>query len=417
MIAKILKSKVFSNSIYLYILQIFNTIIPLLTLPYITRILGDSQYGIFSKMLNYVTYFQAVVEYGFNLAGARKISLCDDEKERNKIFSSVVYCRALLFFVSFCFIIILFFGVAETPTHKLCLLILSSLLIAEVFMQTWLLQGLQSMRAIMLISVIARSLSTALIFVFVKTSDDLLLYCVLYVATNLLTAIIGTIIVVKKFNFRFFKLKKGDISGSLKDGWPLFTTSFASKICSGFAITALGLFCSDAIVGGYSATQKIPYIIVMMFLPIGQAIYPYICKLYADDVNGGIKTLKRIATVVLSVCLIGAILLIFMRNIVIKIVYGDDYLQYANLIIPLSGWMFFSITNNILGVQTLVARGYQKQYSKCFLISILGLIVLNLAFGYIWGGMGVAIATMLGEFILTVSCLIVIFKNRLLKIG
>ncbi|MBE6533648.1 MAG: flippase [Ruminococcaceae bacterium] len=413
MIKKILKSKVFSNGVYLYILQMFNTIIPLLTLPYITYILGDSQYGVFSKILNYVTYFQAVVEYGFTLAGARKISLCNTEEERNKIFSSITYSKILLAAVSALGITVLSFTIAKTSEQMLCMLILALLLVAEMFMQTYLLQGMQYMRPIMLVSVISRTLSTIGIFIFVKDENDLLLYSILYVSTNLITALLGTVIVVKKFKIRFVRLNFTDIKESLKDGWPLFTTSFASKVCSGFAITALGFFCTDAIIGGYSAVQKIPYILVMMFAPIGQAIYPFVCRLYADDLNKGVKMLKKIALVVLGVCFVGVLMLIVLRKWLVG--FLGDYERYADLIIPLACWLFLSITNNFLGIQTLVARGYQKQYSRCFLISIVILIVLNLAFGYLFGAMGVAFATMLGELSLTVGCLIVIIKNGLFK--
>lgn len=415
MINKILKSKVFSNGIYLYILQIFNTVIPLLTLPYITRILGDSQYGVFSKTLNYITYCQALVEYGFTLAGARKISLCDSKEERDKIFSSITYSKMLLTLASLAVVTVLSFTVVKSSTQAMCMFILALLLVAEVFTQTWLLQGMQYMRPIMLTSVISRVISTVFIFVFVKDANDLLLYAFLYVATNLITALLGTVIVIKKFNIRFLRCSFDDMKSSLKEGWPLFTTSFASKVCSGFAITALGFFCSDAIIGGYSAVQKIPYILVMMFAPIGQAIYPFICRLYADDVSKGVRMLKKIALVVLGGCLVGVVLLIVLKNWLINLVLGAEYIKYANLIIPLACWLFFSITNNFLGIQTLVARGYQKQYSRCFLISIVFLITLNLALGYFFGGIGVAIATMLGEFSLTVGCLIVIFKNGLLK--
>jgi PST family polysaccharide transporter len=117
MINKILKSKVFSNGVYLYILQMFNTIIPLLTLPYITRILGDSQYGVFSKTFNYITYFQALVEYGFTLAGARKISLCNTKEERDKIFSSITYSKMLLTLFSLVVVGVLSFTIVKTPTQ------------------------------------------------------------------------------------------------------------------------------------------------------------------------------------------------------------------------------------------------------------------------------------------------------------
>lgn len=415
MIKKILKSKVFSTGVYLYILQIFNTIIPLLTLPYITRILGDSQYGVFSKSLNYIIYFQTLVEYGFTLAGSRKISLCNSNEERNRIFSNITYSKILLASVSIPIVVVLSFTITKNATQAVCMLILALMLVAEVFTQNWFLQGMQYMRSIMFVGLISRTISTICIFVFVKTSEDLLLYALFYVATNLITSLLGTIVVRKKFQIRFTRFNKNEILFALKDGWSLFTTSFASKICSGFAITALGFFCSDAIVGGYSSVQKIPYILVMMFAPMGQAIYPFICRLYAEDPNKGVIFLKKIATAILCFCLIGVMAIIILRDWLIRFVYGADFTRYADLIIPLAFWLLFSILNNFLGVQTLIARGYQKQYSRCFLISIVVLIVLCLALGYFIGAMGVAVATLIGELVLTVGCLIVIVKNGLLK--
>ena len=78
-----LKSRIFINSTWLFILQIFNTILPLITLPYVTRILGASNYGVFSLSLNWITYFQIIVEYGFGFTGARKVSI--GNTERNKL--------------------------------------------------------------------------------------------------------------------------------------------------------------------------------------------------------------------------------------------------------------------------------------------------------------------------------------------
>ena len=79
---EILKNNTVKNGIWLYILQFFNTVFPLLTLPYVTRILGTNGYGIFSYALNIITYLQVIVEYGFNLSGAREIAIQESEKER-----------------------------------------------------------------------------------------------------------------------------------------------------------------------------------------------------------------------------------------------------------------------------------------------------------------------------------------------
>ncbi|MCI1524616.1 MAG: oligosaccharide flippase family protein, partial [Lactobacillus crispatus] len=70
-----LSSKVVNNGIWMYLLQLFNTVIPLITLPYITRILGTEKYGIFSTSFNIVGYLQVIVEYGFAMSATREIAL------------------------------------------------------------------------------------------------------------------------------------------------------------------------------------------------------------------------------------------------------------------------------------------------------------------------------------------------------
>lgn len=99
-IKKMLGTKLFQNGMWLFILQIFNTVVPLLTLPYITRVLGTSNYGIFSLSLNWVTYFQVIVEYGFGFTGARKVSIEGDDDLQN-LYSRIISARLLLLAVSY----------------------------------------------------------------------------------------------------------------------------------------------------------------------------------------------------------------------------------------------------------------------------------------------------------------------------
>ena len=71
-LGSLLRKKAFSNGVWLYLLQFFNAVIPLLTLPYIVRILDTENYGIFSVALNIVIYMQVFVEYGFGMSATRK---------------------------------------------------------------------------------------------------------------------------------------------------------------------------------------------------------------------------------------------------------------------------------------------------------------------------------------------------------
>lgn len=74
-----LKKKVVKNGDWMYLLLIFNTVVPLLTLPYITRIICAKQYGVFSIAINIIGYYQVFVEYGFGMSVTRKGALSDDK--------------------------------------------------------------------------------------------------------------------------------------------------------------------------------------------------------------------------------------------------------------------------------------------------------------------------------------------------
>ena len=85
----------FKNGVWMYLLQFFNAIVPMLTIPYITRILGAAQYGVFSMALNIVTYLQVVVEYGFGMSATRKVALFERENI-DRLFTAVLFSRIFL---------------------------------------------------------------------------------------------------------------------------------------------------------------------------------------------------------------------------------------------------------------------------------------------------------------------------------
>ena len=102
-----LNSKVVKNGMWLVVLQIFNMVVPLLTIPYITRVLGTTNYGIFSLALNWVTYIQVIVEYGFAFTGARQVSISSDNNLQ-KLFSRIITARLIL--MSFSYVTVNIFG-------------------------------------------------------------------------------------------------------------------------------------------------------------------------------------------------------------------------------------------------------------------------------------------------------------------
>lgn len=411
LIFNIVKSKIAINGLWLYALQIFDSFIPLITLPYITRVLGPSNYGVFSTALNLVGYFLVIVEYGFNLTGARKVAITNrHDDELSEIYSKITFSKLGLCGITFVLMLMISLVLNLTKTEYICMFILYIMVIGSALQQTWLFQGLQEMKYISLISIVSRTLSVIMIFIFVNSTEDVYLYCTLYSSTFLLMGIASCLIIKIKYKIRIIKIRVKDILLELKDGWHLFTTSALSKIFSGIGITILIITSTETSVGIYSAIQKIPTMLIMLYNPIGQVIFPYVSSSYKASFNQGLKKVKSAVKFVMPIMILMSIILIIWSEAVIKLLYGSEYSSFSGVMIPLTIWMVLSVLNNLIGIQILVASGHTKEYSRGFRIGLIALLLLNIIivpFGEIYG---VAIATMLSEFTLTIALIYYVKK-------
>lgn len=408
---KLLKnSKILQNVSWLFVLQIFNTIIPMLTLPYITRILQPTKYGDFSAALNIITYLQVIVEFGFELNGARKVALIENNSDMSKIFNEIFFSRILLFFLSLFILITLTALGYFNKTTFACSIILLIMVIGTIIQPNWIFQGKEDMKFITYTNVIGRLISITLIFMFVNDSNDIFIYCILYSLNIFVSNLIGFILALKKYKIIISIPHLSKIINALKNSWYLFISSAMGKVFSNLGITVLTAFTTSYYVGIYAAIQKIPNILILLFTPIGQAIFPYTSKKFNSSYIEGFNFVKKVCIIVIIPFIILGILIICLQKMIVSILFGNEYVAYSTLIIPLCIWLILSILNNFLGIQMLVGAGYQKEYSKAFQFSLIVIILSNFILGKFIGLYGVAWATMISELSLSIILLLYNWK-------
>lgn len=408
---KMTQKTVVKNGLWMYLMQIFNTVVPLLTLPYITRILGASQYGIFSIALNFLTYFQVVVEYGFGMSATRKIALSSKEHNiTNKTFTTVLISRLGLFALC-CIVTLVYFMLSSTNSKACnCLIILMIALLGNCMQLNWFFQGIQQMQFISIISIISRSVSVVLIFLFVKNTDDLLLYCLLYAISPFINGILGIIIAHNRYGVKLIRVQMREIIIELKEGWYVFTTQLSAKVFGAIGITFLGIFATSSEVGIYSAINKIPNTIILAWTPIAQIMYPISSKKMKESFTDGRRFIKKIQLIVIPLAVCGSIFISIFSKPMIKIAFGEEYVVFSYWVIPMLAWLVVSINNNFWGIQTLLGSGHDKEYSRCFQIGVICTILLNLILIYFFKGDGACIAPFLSESILGILLYIEIKK-------
>lgn len=396
----------------MYLLQFFNAVVPLLTIPYITRVLGKEQYGIFSVAFNIIVYMQVAVEYGFGMSATRKVAINKEinHKRLCKLFSAVLFSRIIILCIcgGICFAYCMYYR----NNTQLCLSVVTLMLclVGYCFQTNWLFQGLEEMKYISLINIVARTISVALVFVFIHNPSHLVLYCFLYAISPLVSGLLGFIISIIRYRVKIIRISIQDVINELKDGFFVFTTQLSAKVFGAIGITFLGIFAPYADVGVFSAIQKITNIMILAWTPITQVLYPISSKKMSQDFITGKAFVFKMRRLFLPIFALMALLVAAFSKPLVALLFGSDYAVHYYWVIPLLLWLVLAINNNFLGIQILLGSGHDKDYSKCFQIGVLCSVTFNFLLIYFFKGNGACIAPALSEAVLWIALAVQVHK-------
>jgi len=168
-----LKSKLFENFISLSFLQVATYILPLISLPYLVRVLGPDKFGLVIFAQSFVQYFAMFIDYGFNFSATREVSVNKDNKHAtNEIFSTVLFVKFLFLLISFLVSVCLIFSFSKFRQDWFLYFISFSNLLGNVLFPQWFFQGMERMKTIAILNVVSKIIVIILIFIFVKTQGD-----------------------------------------------------------------------------------------------------------------------------------------------------------------------------------------------------------------------------------------------------
>lgn len=405
------KQRLFSNIFSLGILQIANYVMPLLSVPYLLRILGPEYFGLLAFVSATVAYAALISDYGFNLTATQQISIHrNDPVKVNEIFSAVMLIKIGI--TSICFIllttVLLFFDKFHSNWYVYILSFGS--VVGQTLFPIWIFQGLERMKYITYLNAGVKCFFTGCIFIFIQTKEDYILVPLLASLGSIAAGVLALHFVHKKFKITFSKPSLKNIKYQLIAGWYVFFSSMAISVYTISTTFILGLLTSNAEVGIYSAADKIVQAIKNMYTPISQAIYPLIGKKIHDDKIEGIRLIKKITVPVgIFMFLICLSVFLFSKKIVF-VLLGDQY-QNSVLILRIMAFLPFVIAlSNIFGIQVMLNLDLKKQFSRILIFAaIIGLSVALLLVPP-FKGVGTAIGLLIVEFFVTAAMFLYVRK-------
>lgn len=391
------KKVVAQNFLSLLVLQGANYILPLLILPYLVRVLGAEKFGLVMFAQSLATFLTVFVDFGFNISGTREISLARNDREKTgQIFLAIMFIKVFLTLTA---LTILFFIVSVFTRFKMdseIYLLSFGVVIGQALFPVWFFQGIEKMKVVTFINILAKLIFTLLVFILIKTQSDYYKVPIYSSLGFIISGVIGFLMSFKHFKFKYptFNL----IKQLFKESSSLFVSNFATSLYTASNVFILGLFSGNILAGVYSSMEKLILAVKNVYVPLYQALYPWVAR--QKDTEKGIIIKKLTPVIFVMSSLITLTILIFAKSI-LTIIYDDSLISsYANVFKILSFISVFSGLNMLYNLLYFPALKRYKVRMNILVFGGLFNMIMNLIFVQLYGIYAMAIIVTLTELIL-----------------
>ena len=194
------KKRLLDNFLSLGALQIFSYVIPFITLPYQTRVLGVEKFGLVYFAFAFMAYFDILTDFGFGISATREIAVNRHNKNNIiNIFNSVMVIKGLLLTVSFVILLLCIVFIPKMRENYIIFLLSFLMCVGHAIYPVWFFQGMERMKYITCLNILSRIIFMVLIFVFVKQQSDYVIVPLLNSMGFLAAGLIGIWFAVKEF--------------------------------------------------------------------------------------------------------------------------------------------------------------------------------------------------------------------------
>lgn len=407
------KQSIKNNFIYQAFYEILVLALPLLTSPYVSRVLGASNIGIYSYTYTIANYFVLFAALGIKNYGNREISRSKDNREiLNKTFSGILYLHFLVSAVAL-FGYAIYYVVAN-PEFKLYVLIQSLYVVATFFDISWFFFGMELFKTTVSRNTVIKILSVACVFLFVKHPSDLWKYILILALSNF----IGQI-------YLWFKLKplvsivhveEKEILRHLPQMCILFIPTIAVSLYNYMDKIMLGSMSGTIELGFYENAFKITTIGCTVVGSVGTVMLPRMSNLVA---NGKIEESRKYIDISVEFVMLMACAMAFgiaaVSSVFSPVFWGEEFtecgplLMLMSIVIPIKGFA------NVLRTQYLIPNGRDKEYTLSLCVGAGCNLIVNCMLIPILNSIGAAIATVIAE--IAVLIIQIIFTAKELPVN
>ena len=390
-----MKKSITKNYIYNLTYEILALILPLITTPYISRILGAENIGIYSYTTSITTYFILFGSLGIAKYGQMEIAYLQGKSDKySKTFWEIVVLRFVTMAVSMLIFYITFVNGAQYQIYYRILLLE---LLANCLDISWFFQGLEEFKKIVIRNILVKVASVVAIFALVKTSDDLYIYFLIYALSTLLGNISMWTYLPKYL--KKTDLRRLNILRHIKPTIGLFIPQIAIQIYTVLDKVMIGTIIPDkSEVGYYEQSQKIIKILLTVVTSLGTVMIPRMANTFINGEKEKLEAyMKRSFAFVFLLAFPVIFGIISVAKNFVPIFYGPNYDKVAILMSVISPVVLVIGLSNVIGTQYLLPTKKQKEFTISVIAGAAVNFIINMLLIWNFASIGASIGTIIAE--------------------
>ncbi len=408
------RSRIVDNAVALYVVHLANYLLPLITVPYVVRVLTPSGYGLGAFAVSFASFFGTVTDYGFNLTATRAVSVNRDNHHRvSRIASQVVVTKAVILGHCVGLFWLLIWAVPKLRGNNIVMWMGFLQMTMGSLSPFWLYQGLEELRFSSRVTLAVRVAYVPALFLFVRRPADTWKWMLLQALVAVVSAGILWLNACLRLGVGWVRPRWTDLHTQLREGFSLFVSQGAIKAYTSGNTFILGMFTNVIIAGYFSAGERVVQMVLGLLWPVSQAVYPRAVQLASSSRGAALQLTRKVILFMGTAGFALSVGVLVAAPWAVPILLGARFLPSITIMQILSPLPFLIALSNVLGIQIMVPFKHDVAYT----VIIVGAGLFNLGMSSLlathWQGNGMALSVTFSELLVTTAMFWYLGRRRL----
>ena len=362
------RKHLFSNFSWLFLLQVASYLFPLMTIPYLARVIGADGLGKIAVAAVVSSWVYTISDWGFKYTATRDMArIISDKQAMAFLYSNVIYAKMLLFSICLLVILIASFFVPFLRDESMLLFFSLLIVLGKILLAEWFYQSMGKMKYITMFNVFVRILFSLLVFLFITKKEDYYIQPLFLSSGFLISGIFSFLLMYKKWEITFQKSSLFSVIQLLRSGFPVFLSGFMPNLYNSFSQCLLFYEGGSSASGSYDVGNK--------FFTFANQLLSVVSVVFFPFLSQKISAHKLYALIAISLSLLFSLFLFFLGPILFPYFFSDEFASSVVIMKILSLSLPFMAITSVYGTNYMVLNGMEKQYSWIIsLTSLLGFV-------------------------------------------